>query len=285
MSPSKMNLPTTLLLASLTMALGVSAAAVPVSGDSSSQIAKRTTWWKPAAGTGWQIEIDHALTSSDMTVDKPVYVIDLFDNSASTISTLHGQNRHVICYFSAGSFESWRPDASSFTSADKGAQMDGWDETWINTNSNNVRSIMAARLDLAVTKGCDGVDPDNIDAYDNGGGGFNLGTTDAINYVTWLATQAHNRGLAIGLKNGGDIVSDVIDNVDWELNEQCQQYSECDSFTDFITANKPVFHIEYPSSAPNVPQSVINSICGYSPAAGFSTIMKQQDLSDWIIAC
>lgn len=46
--------------------------------------------------------------------------------------------------------------------------LDGWlGERWLNTNIYNVRSFMRRGLDLATDKGCDGVDPDNIDAYDN----------------------------------------------------------------------------------------------------------------------
>jgi hypothetical protein len=42
----------------------------------------------------------------------------------------------------------------------------GWEkEKWLNLNSDNVRQIMAKRLELAAEKGCDAVDPDNMDAY------------------------------------------------------------------------------------------------------------------------
>ena len=37
----------------------------------------------------------------------------------------------MICYFSAGSYDHNRPDASRFHASDKGNKMDGWDEQWI----------------------------------------------------------------------------------------------------------------------------------------------------------
>ena len=40
----------------------------------------------------------------------------------------------------------------------------------MNLKSDNVRKIMQARLDVAKEKGCDGVDPDNVDGYDNENG-------------------------------------------------------------------------------------------------------------------
>ncbi len=149
-----------------------------------------------------------------------------------------------------------------------------------------MRSLMADRMDLAVSKGCDAVDPDNVDAYDNGGGGFSLTTTDSTDYVQWLATTAHSKGLAVGLKNAGDIItSEVIGEVDFAVNEQCVQYKECGTWTPFITANKPVFHIEYPKSAPNVPAATQSTTCNNPSASGFSTVLKDMDLDDWLIAC
>src|SRR5438034_3555236 len=118
-----MNLSNTLLFITLTMALSVSAAAVPASGSGLlaksvseprpdlNQNSKRHIW-QPGVGSGWQIEIDHTLTDTALNV--PVYIIDLFDNSATTITSLHQLGRKVICYFSAGTLEDWRPDASSF---------------------------------------------------------------------------------------------------------------------------------------------------------------------------
>jgi hypothetical protein len=103
---------------------------------------------------------------------------------------------------------------------------------------------MTSRLDMAKEKGCDGVDPDNIDAYGNENG-LGLTEADSIDFLTFLATEAHSRGMAIGLKNGGDIIGSVIDKMQWSVNEQCAEYNECDVYAAFTEVNKPVFHIEY----------------------------------------
>ena len=70
-----------------------------------------------------------------------------------------------------------------------------------------------------MSKGCDGVDPDNIDAYDNDNG-LGLAQADAVNYVSFLADAAHARNLSIGLKNGGAILGQVIGKMQWSINEQ-----------------------------------------------------------------
>jgi hypothetical protein len=42
---------------------------------------------------------------------------------------------------------------------------------------------MSTRLALASSKGCDGVDPDNVDGYDNDSG-FDLTPSTALDYLT-----------------------------------------------------------------------------------------------------
>jgi hypothetical protein len=246
-------------------------------------VTQSATVWQATAGSSWQIVLEYPLNST--SYDASVYDIDMFDNPASSIDNLHNLGRKVICYFSAGSYEDWRPDAKNFTTNDYGNALDGWPgEYWLNTKSENVRNIMTARLQLAKRKGCDGVDPDNVDAYDNKNG-LGLTKADAVDYVTFLAEGASTLGMSVGLKNAGGIVSDVLPLMQWSVNEECEQYDECDKFQPFIKNGKPVFHIEYPDSAPDVTPAQKAKLCGDKSTAGFSTILKDMDLSDWVDAC
>ena len=70
-------------------------------------------------------------------------------------------------------------------------------------------AIMQARLDLAVQKRCDGVEPDNVDGYANDTG-FDLSSLDQLTYNQWLASEAHTRNLSIGLKNDLDQVPALV---------------------------------------------------------------------------
>lgn len=128
------------------------------------------TLWQPAVNTSWQIVlqnpilIDSSNTTTTPNVD--AFDIDLFTNTQDSITMLHSLGTKVICYFSAGSYEPGRPDSSNFTSSDLGKGLDGWPgEKWLQINSQNVRNIMSARIQLASAKGCDAVDPDNVDGY------------------------------------------------------------------------------------------------------------------------
>lgn len=114
----------------------------------------------------------------------------------------------------------------------------------------------------------------------------------------------------MGLKNAGSIIPDVIDMVQFSVNEQCVQYNECDVFDAFIQDGKPVFHIEYPDGAPDdVTTSAMREVCpsGGNNAGGdggegqgdrdmegdgkggtlegFSTVLKELELNNWVRYC
>ncbi|KAL8764768.1 MAG: hypothetical protein Q9203_006908 [Teloschistes exilis] len=236
--------------------------------------------WQPTPGTTWQIELQDPLANPNLNVS--VYDIDLFNNTAATVSTLHAQNKKVICYFSAGSYEDWSPDHDRFDKNTIGNPLKDWPgEWWLDTNSQNVKKIMSDRLDLAVQKGCDGVDPDNVDAYDNDNG-LNLNVSDAVAYVSFLAMEARARNLSIGLKNAGTILPQIEPLMQWTVNEQCVEYDECELFGSFIEHGKPVFHIEYPESAPSISKQDVDKYC--NPKA-FSTVLKKMNLDEWVYEC
>jgi hypothetical protein len=247
-----------------------------------------TGMWKPVAGTTWNYELLNPV--DNISADAEVWDIDLFNNDIKAIGSLQAAGKKVLCYFSAGSYENWRPDKGDFQDSDLGNDLDGWPgERWLDTKSKNVRKIMQARLDMAVQKKCDGVEPDNVDAYDNENG-LGLGEPDAVDFVKFLSKEAHSRNLSLALKNAGNIVPIVIDMVDYSVQEQCIEFDNCNQFTPFIRANKPVFHVEYPkgdSTSNNqlIPNQDQKSICDNSAASGFSTIIKNIDLDDWIQPC
>lgn len=95
--------------------------------------------------------------------------------------------------------------------------------------------------------------------------------------------------MSIGLKNAGDIIPKVIDFIDFSVNEQCAEFSECDKFSPFIKAGKPVFHIEYPSGAPKIDAARAAALCSSSGigagSAGFSTVLKKLELDGFVQYC
>lgn len=141
---------------------------------------------------------------------------------------------------------------------------------------------MLARLDLAVTKGCDGVDPDSVDGYDNENC-HGLTQADAVDYMNVLADAAHSRTLAVELKDAGEIITHVLGKMQWAVNEQCVQYGGCDTWQPFVQTGKPVFHFDYPDGAPNVASQMVDSTSGDNDA--FETVLKEMDCGDWVDTC
>jgi hypothetical protein len=208
-----------------------------------------------------------------------MYDIDLFDNSTSTISGLQARGIKVVCYVDVGSWEPGRPDASQFPSSVIGAVMDGWpDEKWLDIRSSVVRDLIAKRFDVAAQKGCDGVEPDNVDGYTNNTG-FPLTAADQLSYNKFLASAAHARGLSVALKNDPDQVQDLVNDFDFELDEQCFQYSECNSLLPFIQAGKAVFEVEYGAA------SKASTVCPQANALNFDTLIKNLALDAPRTAC
>ncbi|PIE05432.1 MAG: endo alpha-1,4 polygalactosaminidase [Sorangium cellulosum] len=232
--------------------------------------------WSPQPGSSWQWQLTGTI---DQSFNVAMYDIDLFDTDRSTIDDLHQAGRIVICYFSAGSWEDWRDDASSFPSSALGNELHGWpDERWLDIRDPTVRLLMQARMDLAAEKSCDGVEPDNVDGYDNKSG-FDFGAIDQLEYNRFLANEAHARGLSIGLKNDLAQVNQLVDEFDWALNEECYQWDECNDLLPFIQAGKAVFHVEYGNA------SLASEVCPVTSPLGFSTLIKRLDLDAWRVAC
>jgi hypothetical protein len=233
-------------------------------------------WWQPDVSDTWQWQLDGTVNSA---YDVDVYDIDMFESSAELIQDLHDSGRKVVCYFSAGSYENWRPDTGAFKEEDLGVAVGGWPgERWIDIRSDNVRAIMKARLDLARQKGCDGVEPDWLDSYLNNTG-FPLTADDQLDYNRFLAQEAHSRRLTIALKNDIDQVAELVDAFDFAVNEQCHEYDECDSLEPFINAGKPVFNAEYADDFVN-DAAARQALCADARNHDFRTLVLPLDLDD-----
>ena len=235
--------------------------------------------YQPKPGTSWQWQLSGL--PLDTSFDVEVYDIDLVETQPAEIDALHAAGRKVLCYFSAGSWESFRPDAADFPASVKGSSLDPpfADELWLDIRSSVVRDIMKKRLDLAVTKKCDGVEPDNVDGYSNDNG-FGLTAADQLDFNKFIANEAHARSLSVGLKNDLEQLGDLVDSFDWALNEECYAYNECETYTStFIQAGKAVFHAEY------VVEGELGAVCAVTKPLQLSTLIKHIELDAYRVPC
>jgi hypothetical protein len=239
-------------------------------------------WWQPSPGISWQWQLTDLPIAQSFDVD--VYDIDMFDNDASTVAALHAHGRVVLCYISVGSWEDWRPDADQFPPEALGNDYEGWPgEKWLDIRRIDLLApIMRARLDLCQAKGFDGVEPDNVDGYTNDTG-FPLTYQDQLAYNTWLADEAHARGLSIGLKNDEVQAADLVAYFDWAMTEDCFADEWCEEIAPFTDAGKAVLAAEYTDQLTT--NQFLDQVCPQAEALNLDVILKHRDLDAWRQGC
>ena len=109
-----------------------------------------------------------------------------------------------------------------------------------------------------------------------------MAANDQQGFIRSLAQDAHARGMAFALKNDLDEVTQLLADVDFAVNEECFQYTECDLLAPFITANKAVFQTEYTSGDLATKGA---TVCPQANAANFDTLIKHLDLDAPRFSC
>jgi len=264
-------------------AVGVAAAALVAAGapaplvvvDLSPGAPRAALVWRPSPRTTWQWQLSGRV---DTSVRAALFDVDLFDTSLRVVAALHARGRRVACYVSAGSLERWRPDAGRFPAAAVGRPLAGWPgERWLDVRRLDLLApLLRARLDLCRAKGFDAVEPDNVDGYENATG-FPLRAADQLRFNRFLATEAHARGLSIGLKNDVGQAAALEPHFDWALVEECFRYDECERLRPFVRAGKAVFAVEY-----DRPRA---AFCARARGLGLMAVRKRREVGAWRETC
>jgi hypothetical protein len=269
---------------SVTAALTLAACAGTVSSPPSPSVPiQSATWdstrWVPPAGESYQIQYDGKL---DFNVPAQIYDLDMFDTPASVVAKLHGMNRRVMCYVDVGTWENWRRDAKEFPKSVLGNKDGHWKgERWLDIRQTKIlEPIMAHRLDLCKKKGFDGVDPDNLDGYQNKTG-FPLTYKEQLSYDTWVADAAHKRGLTADQKGDNGQVKDLVKVFDFAVVEQCYAQGWCHQFDVYASANRLVVDVEYYRDQ----QRFLDGNCAEARKNNDTAILKKLELTAWILMC
>jgi hypothetical protein len=257
--------------------------------------------WRPQPGTSWQWQITGTV---DTSLPVEMYDIDLFDaqpqattydvagfgrvtvprgDNAGVIDRLHASGKVVVCYLDTGAWEDYRPDAALFPTTVRG-NTTGWSgERWLDIRRAawpSFEPLIAARLDLARRSGCDGVEPDQNNPWGNQPG-FTISLADQKTWYLEVAQLAHDRGLSVGQKNGIETTdADTVAAFDWNLNEECRMYSECQVLDQFVAAGKAVFHVEYVDEG-----MTVDAFCPQDRLDRFDGLLKRLDLALWRQPC
>jgi hypothetical protein len=205
--------------------------------------AQAETAWLPEQNQLFDIQF-----TTPFNLVRPVGILelDLFDTSPEQIKALKARNVRTVCYINAGAWEGWRADARDYPQGLIGRAYAGWPrERWVDIRQRKeLGEILGRRLDLCKAKGFDAVDFDNVDGYANQTG-FPLNAKDQITFNRWLAGEARKRGLAVALRNGFELVPELVQDFDFAVAESCFSTNECEALKPFREADKPVFVVEY----------------------------------------
>ncbi|MCR4264473.1 MAG: endo alpha-1,4 polygalactosaminidase [Candidatus Roizmanbacteria bacterium] len=227
------------------------------------------SWWKPTPNSPihwhWQLSQDFAYPR-DVLPNKTVYDIDGEKASATLVAQLHalGPNVKVICYFDGGVWEDYRSDAGKFPGSQNsgvpytgdpqyanvdiiGSKDQGWEGSyWMDIRRTDIlRPLMDWRVkNWCKDKGFDAIEPDETEVWSNNNG-FSISKAQNNVYNQMIAEIAHSYNLSVGLKGNTTEAGELVQYFDWTLNEECNEYGECNELLPFINANKAVFNIEY----------------------------------------
>ena len=252
-----------ILLLAAPLAL-ISAGVIALQATDSIHASAASSRWQPGPHEPWQwmisgvFNVNNAAHMKGGATDQPTtYDIDGFQNTAATVSALHAKGYHVICYIEVGSWVDYRPDSSQFPSSIIGKKIDGFSDKWTDIRSPQIKPIVAARIQMCASKGFDAVEPDLEDGYSNNTG-FPLTAADQIAFDTWVATTVHNAGMSVLLKGDPEQAKQFAPTVDFFLNEECNDYSECDQYPSLAAAGQTVLNAEYSGKCPTSSGSATN---------------------------
>jgi hypothetical protein len=226
------------------------------------------------ANTTWQYQL---VGTVDPEIDAQLFVVDLFNAPQSVIDRLHAQGKQAVAYLSAGTLESYRNDASRFPDAAIGNTFEPYpDENWLDVRNEGMRALMAARLDLARSKGFDGLVPTNMTAYLHDSG-FDLTAADQADYTAWLSREARARGLHVAMSGDYGQLATLAVHFDWAVDFGCIGRANCDRLAPFREAGKPVLDVETSGE--------IATICQRAASYGINVILKRPDFGAYRLGC
>ncbi len=210
----------------------------------------------------------------DLNVNVKLLVMEADDHAAEDIAALKARGVTPICYLSVGTWEDFRDDADQFPEHILGKPLSNWPgERYLDVRQRDVLlPIMAVRIARCAEKGFEGIEPDNMDLYENDNG-FGITKADALAYLHPLAAYAKRLGLEVIQKNASELVPDLVQSFDRVLVEECFQYGYCEEFLPYKEAGKDVLVVEFAESGQDW-----ETICAEAKRLGFHLLLKEKEV-------
>jgi hypothetical protein len=236
----------------------------------------QASYWIPPKDTVWQLQWTNDPITGDVLAAIKMAIIPLYttnpaqpDAPQEQITDLHAKKIKAVCSLPAGVVNIVNdPDRSWFTQRMWGKGASYWqDQRWLDVRNTGVRKLIESRIAYAISIGCDAIEVQWVDGYIQDTG-LPITYGDQLAFNRWLATTAHQHGIAIGLRNDFDQIADLEDWYDFAVADNCMGTAECELFAPFTDSGKPVFNVEYTSTSGEI------HICNASAYYDFNTIIK-----------
>lgn len=228
----------------------------------------------PGSEVRWEARLDGPV---DITLDAELFYLDVDLQDEADLDELRAQGRRYLCYLSAGSFESYRVDASAFPDHVRGKQLPNFsNEQWLDVRDPAVRQIMQRRVSALAAKGCSGVPPSSLDVH-RADTGFELSTEDALDYARWLSERIHAAGMSAGLASS--LTAELSGSYDFGLAIGCLSGDGCAKYAVLEESGKPVLHAEF-GNAESAP-----GVCKSAEGLGFEPLVTDPGFSGETLQC
>ena len=241
-------------------------------------------YFKPQIGDDFEWRLDSIGLEEVKDYHCKIIDIDAFSASKELVEAFHKQGIKVIAYISVGTIENFRPDGALLPVEIIGNIYPDWpDERFLDIRQiDKLKPFIQSRFDMIRDKGFDGIEPDNMDGY-NEFNGFNLTVEDTRLFCEWIIDEAHSRGLCIGQKNTEELVPLLYEKFDFALTEDVFNMNTQADYTPYISSGKPVFSAEYTDVMS--PAEFSNTVCPKAKTLNYFAFLKHRDLTRWTYEC
>lgn len=247
-------------------------------------IEEPANYYQPQIGDTFEWRLNDISLSEVSQYNCKIIDIDAFSATKELVAAFHAKGIKVIAYVSVGTIENYRPDANLLPAEIIGKVYPEWpDERFLNLREiQKMKAFITSRFDMIKEKGFDGIEPDNIDAY-NAENGFKLTLNDTKLFCEWIIEEAHNRQLSIGQKNTEELVPLLHKKFDWVLTEDLFDENNPNDYATYIADGKPVFCAEYTDVMSTAHFNT--TVCPKATQLKYFAFLKERDLNQWTHLC
>lgn len=169
-------------------------------------------------------------------------LVDPFDGEID-IGAIKANNNQVACYISVGTCEAWRDDFDALKPSCSTDEWSNWEDEFGVLDTSSALPLMKARIDTAGRLGCEWVELDNMDWYDDDEIGKGVDRAAAQEYVSALCSHAQGLGMKCMAKS--HVPNDSYAGGTWETSPGNETWPDLEEVQALLSDGKPAIFFHY----------------------------------------